>query len=495
MAQTIKTAIGMALCCLGLITVLPVWANEAMPPAAQPGSPVLILPKGTPVTVTGMTGKGGTPATQPTTVTASWDDEGLTVVFDCTDTALVAEWAETRDSDKTWKDDSVAVLLDIGHHHYEADNLIMFKLSVAGGLQDCRGKGRDIYFNVPGVTSEITFPPVPIPAWRIMPPTPEQIKAAAPTGVLPNHWRGTIRIPWMGLGMKPKEGDIWGVNFTRIDQPGLNFMAWAPFDGNFEEMRSFGHLLFATKDAPSDDKGMARELVRQDHVRSARESVNEGNILTLSGTQPVNITDFRVIKSGAPAKQATSATLSSSGDKLDIVIDCADTGIVAEQKGHDNVKLWKDDSVYIWLDPGHTHNPSSNIMVQISASGEWLDQRNGDLKFEIEGMAVTVSRIDTGWRVHVTMPWKGLGMEPPKPGDVWGVNLTRMDQPGKLDYENMESSSWLALPNGDPATLDRWGHIVFGGGTDGTQAANIAQQSMAKTHEARWQAIMVQNTK
>ncbi len=86
-------------------------------------------------------------------------------------------------------------------------------------------------------------------------------------------------------------------------------------------------------------------------------------------------------------------------------------------------------------------------------------------------------------------------MEPPQPGDVCGVNLTRMDQPGKLDYDNMESSSWLALPNGDPATLDRWGHLIFGGGAEGTPAAHLAQQSMAKTHEARWQAIMAQNTK
>jgi hypothetical protein len=453
---------------------------------------VLVLPKGKPVTVTGMTMKGGTPAPQPTAMTVSWDDDGMTVVFDCTDEAVVREWAETRDSDKTWKDDSVAVLLDMEHRHAGGNNLMMFKLSVAGGLQDCRGKDRDIAFNVQGVTSEVVLAVVPIPSWRIMPVTSEQ-KRASESPVPPNHWRGTIRIPWKGVGAMPKEGDMWGVNFTRIDQPGMKFMTWAPFDVEFEELRSFGHLVFASKDAPTDDKAMAAmsELVKQAHVRAAKESVNEGNLLTLGGKQPATAADFRVVKSGAAPKQATSVTLSSDSSGLDVVFDCVDNGIVAEQKGHDNIKLWKDDSVYLWLDPGHTHNGAKQlIMIQVSAGGEVHDLRNGEPKFDVEGMVVEASRIDKGWRAHVKMPWKGLGMEPPKPGDVWGLNLTRMDQPGKVDFENMQSSSWVLLPDGDPANLDRWGHVIFAAGD-----ADVAsgRQAIKKSHEARAQAILEKN--
>lgn len=492
MMRPLTIIFGITFCCMGLMSVLPVCAEDAAAPVLPQGSPILVLPKGKPVTVTGMTLKGGTPAPQLTTMTASWDDEGMTVVFDCADTALVAEWAETRDSDKTWKDDSVAVLLDIGHRHLEANNLVMLKLSVAGGLQDCRGKERNIWYNVEGVTSDITFPPVPIPTWHIMPPTPDQIKAATPTGVLPNHWRGTIRIPWKGLGATPKEGDVWGVNFTRIDQPGTNFMAWAPFTENFEELRAFGHLVFASKDAPTDANAMTAylEVVRQSHVSAARAYVNEGNILTLGGKQPVTVTDFLVLKTSAPAKQVTHATLNYNGDGLDVVFDCVDDGIVAEQKGHDNIKLWKDDSVYVWLDPGHTHNAGQQIMVQVSADGEYLDQRNGDSAFEIAGMTADVSRIEKGWRAHLKLPWKSLGVEQPKPGDVWGINLGRMDQPGKLDYDNMQTSTWAALPNGDPSTVDRWGHIVFTGETDDKQTAIRATQSMQQTHDARLQAIL-----
>lgn len=491
--------IALALFSMVWVSVVPARAAEAPPPAVSPAGAVLALPKGKPVTVSGMTMKGGTPEKQPTAVTVSWDDDGMTVVFDCTDSAIAAEWAEARDSDKTWKDDSVGVLLDVGHHHVEANDLIMFKLSVAGGLQDCRGKERNIGFNVQGVTSEVVLPPVPIPSWRIMPVTPEQTRASQ-SPVPAGHWRGTIRIPWKGLGATPKEGDVWGVNFTRIDHVGkyngtaaASFTAWAPFAENFEDLGAFGHLVFAAKDAPTGDGAAValREAVRQAHLRVAKDAVNEGNVLTLDGKQAATATGFTVAKSGAAPKQATSATLTWDTNGLDVVFDCVDSGIVAEQKGRDNIKLWKDDSVYVWLDPGHTHNSARQlIMVQVSAGGECHDHRNGDAKFDVAGIVVDTNRTANGWRAHVQMPWKGLGTECPKPGDVWGLNLSRMDQPGKTDYAKMESSSWVSIPDGDATTLDRWGHVVFAAAG---AVAPEAQQTIEKSHAPRRQAIMEMN--
>ncbi len=224
---------------------------------------------------------------------------------------------------------------------------------------------------------------------------------------------------------------------------------------------------------------------------------NEGNMLMVREKQSVSVGDFRVSTSGAQPKQATRATVSYETNGLAIVFDCTDTGIVGDQHGDDNIKLWKDDSVYIWFDPGHTHHAEHYLMVQVSASGAWLDQRDSDPKYNIEGLDAKVSRTDTGWRAEIRIPWKGLGVPAPQPGDAWSINLTRMDQPGKIDFANMESSSWVALPDGDATALDRWGHLVFVVGTDEVQS-NVnatALQAMMKTHEVRQQVLIEKNTR
>lgn len=451
---------------------------------------MLVLPKGKRVRVSGMTAKGAAPAAA-TEVTASWDDDGMTFVFECADTNLVSKWAEARDSEKTWKDDSVAVLLDLGHRHAEGENFVMFKLSAAGGLQDCRGKSRDIAFTVPGATSAIELPSGAVDARQILPPTAEQQGAAAST-VPEGHWRGTIRIPWKGLGAKPAEDEVWGVNFTRIDQPGTTFMAWAPFDEQFEELRSFGHLVFAAADAPTDAKAAAarRESVKLAHARLATEYLNEGVSASVSRTRPAVVGEWGVIKTGARPKQATTASLAWGDGGLDVVFDCTDDGVVAAQEGRDNIKLWKDDSVYLFLDTGHSHNVERCWMIQVSASGACLDQRNNDPKVDPPGVTVKTERTDKGWRAHLGIPWQALGVGAPRAGEVWGLNLARMDQPGKLDYENMEMSSWAPLPEGDVSLFDHWGHLVFVSEGEGAKAdQGAAEQSVKAAHDGRWRQM------
>ncbi len=235
-----------------------------------------------------------------------------------------------------------------------------------------------------------------------------------------------------------------------------------------------------------------------EHHAPATEMPNEGNVLTPDRKQAVRVADFRVVGTGAAPKQATHAAVIWDDESLDVVFDCVDSDIVAEQKGHDNVKLWKDDCVYVWLDPGHTHNAGENlIMVQVSAGGEWCDQRNGDRAFDIEGLSVEVSRTAKGWRAHLRMPWKGLGASCPQTGDVWGLNLARMDQPGRFDSENMECSSLVTIPDGDLAKPDRWGHIVFtdakGGPPAGGAVLRAARKTMAQMHAARRDSIRMAN--
>jgi hypothetical protein len=213
---------------------------------------------------------------------------------------------------------------------------------------------------------------------------------------------------------------------------------------------------------------------------------NQAHTLILERDQPAKAGDFRVSLSGSAPREATDVAVKSDDRALDVTFTCADKAIVGENKEHDHIKLWKDDCVYLWLDAGHTHNGEKKfIMIQVSASGAWHDLKNGDPKFDVEGLKVDVARNGTGWSAHLQIPWKGLGEAAPKPGDVWGVNFTRMDHPGSFAASTMEMSSWAPIlyHPGDPADLLRWGHLVFAVKADGPEA-QAGRKALEKTHQA-----------
>jgi hypothetical protein len=75
---------------------------------------------------------------------------------------------------------------------------------------------------------------------------------------------------------------------------------------------------------------------------------------------------------------------------------------------------------------------------------------------------------DRGWTVELALPHedaRGMASEsegprlPPQPGDVWRINLFRMDQPkGQAQI----AVGWSPPMVGDFHALDRFGELVFG---------------------------------
>ncbi len=208
-------------------------------------------------------------------------------------------------------------------------------------------------------------------------------------------------------------------------------------------------------------------------------------VLVLQKGKDIEAGEFKILKSGATPKQQTRAKLRWNDKMLSVSCECVDSAILASQKGRDNIKLWRDDSVYLWLAPAHAHrSKSGHIMIQVSAGGLVLDQRDGKAEFNAEGMQVKVARKAGGWTARIDLPWKALGLNAPKPGDVWGFNLTRMDQPGKVDHKRMVMSSLIASADGNLMRYDRWGHLIFS--TDGKLAEIAAgKAAMEKSHQVR----------
>lgn len=459
----------------------PTKATQVAPPPKfdvrlpQPGR-TLVLPKGKAVTVAGLIDKAGVAAKENSAVTLTWNDEGFDIVFDNTDSAIASQFATTRDSEKFWKDDAVEVLLDIGHHHdmrTSATQPIEVALSVAGGLLDARG--RDVGFNIEGISSEV---------------------ARNDKG-----WTAKIHIPWKGLGAAPKPNEVWGLNLGRFDHEGKTYantkhLSWCPYGGaDFKDPNEWGHVVFAAADATAESDAVKSAIAgiaaTHDTVAAATIFPQPQRTLVLAQGEPAKLAGFVNMNTDAPEKQATAASVKWDDQTLELVVDCADTAVAAVYNERDAIKMWKDDCVVVWLDPGHTHNAQGKfIQIICSATGAVHDIRDGDPKFDIEGLVTAIKRGDAGWQATIRIPWKGLGVEPPKPGDVWGFNLSRIDQPGVYDYTRTDLTTWA--PGAKDGQIDRWGHLIFAPAKAAADDPLVKQALAAidKTHEARRQAII-----
>ncbi|GAH89400.1 unnamed protein product, partial [marine sediment metagenome] len=73
--------------------------------------------------------------------------------------------------------------------------------------------------------------------------------------------------------------------------------------------------------------------------------------------------------------------------------------------------------------------------------------------------ADTATHIDKGsWMVEMTIPYKGLGIKPPKPGDKWRISLCRHRPEGK-DF-NSELIVWAPLQRGFK-DIANFGTLIF----------------------------------
>ena len=207
-------------------------------------------------------------------------------------------------------------------------------------------------------------------------------------------------------------------------------------------------------------------------------AIQEGHVIVLPQGESVTLTTF-VDKLGKPHKEATRVTLRWDAEGLELVFDCTDSAIAdAVAVDRDSTKTWKDDCVTLWLDPGHTHNTAGKLtMLQLGASGAFHDARDSDMAYNARGAKAAATRTADGWQGTIHVPWQGLGVEAPKPGEVWGANLTRIDHPGAYEPTKSEYTSWAPIGR-KFVQLDRWGHFLFTGpdnaGTEPARAALLA---------------------
>jgi hypothetical protein len=181
--------------------------------------------------------------------------------------------------------------------------------------------------------------------------------------------------------------------------------------------------------------------------------------------RPVELSPF-VTTQNKPALRKTTATLQANPTQLTVTFNCWDPELITNIVGRDQVDLWKNDNVELFIDPGHAHDLDGDwVHLLLSASGQILDERGpvfgyfdsgmpigGNSSFQIEGLQFDIQPSADGWSARIVIPWAAFGIVP-QPGAILGFNLNRTDPPDGY-YGLFPTRGPFLVP-------DRWGHVML----------------------------------
>ena len=120
------------------------------------------------------------------------------------------------------------------------------------------------------------------------------------------------------------------------------------------------------------------------------------------------------------------------------------------------------------------NTPMDMLLKRLGGRGSnkrehWLDWDIPGLKHavQVRGSLNWPEDVDEGWTVEVAFPWEALAEHagdisvPPRPGDVWRVNFSRVQRirgSSATDCDN-----WVWSPQGvvEMHIPDRWGYVEF----------------------------------
>lgn len=182
---------------------------------------------------------------------------------------------------------------------------------------------------------------------------------------------------------------------------------------------------------------------------------------------------------------ATEAKLLYDNQNLYIGFQNVDSDVWAQLSERD-AKLWTQEAVEVMIDADG--NGKGYIELQVAPNGTIFDtflptyrkyedsidpkakpySWNSKLKaaVKVDGTLNKRDDQDKGWTVEMALPLADAnGMEkngvkvPPKVGDVWRINMFRLDSPKD---KGQIAVAWSAPMVGDFHKLDRFGELVFG---------------------------------
>ncbi len=271
------------------------------------------------------------------------------------------------------------------------------------------------------------------------------------------------------------------------------------------------------KSGPHDGEG--RVLAASIPIRAANAAVARRRYVARLATKPPKIDGklddaawaaapstgpFVNTLTGAAASVQTEAKLLWDKKNLYLAFDNADDDVWTDLTKRDD-KLWTEEADEVMIDADG--NGRTYIELQVAPNGNIFDtylpsvRRYEDsidpklkpfswnsklvAKTQVNGTLNKRDDRDKGWTAELALPLEDVkGMDatsavrlPPQPGDVWRINMYRMDQPkGKPQ----QAAGWSPPMVGDFHALSRFGELVFADADGNTTPPGPAKLAAAK---------------
>ncbi len=150
--------------------------------------------------------------------------------------------------------------------------------------------------------------------------------------------------------------------------------------------------------------------------------------------------EFCDVVSGAAPQQATRVWAAWDAEELRVLIRAEDTHIHATLTERD-APLYTEEVVELFLDPAGDGECYFEIEVNpLNAVLDLVLRRNRsgckkDFAWQCENLRTCVHREAAAWSAELAIPFRSLTAAPPKPGEKWRANFTRIDRPPDVARE------------------------------------------------------------
>lgn len=120
--------------------------------------------------------------------------------------------------------------------------------------------------------------------------------------------------------------------------------------------------------------------------------------------------------------------------------------------------FWQGDSIEIYIQ-WDRKDPKAYIQFGFTPRGETLALPADEKPRPADGYQVATRREGIRWCTEVAIPFKYLGVPPPKPGESWGINFCGRQVAFKTDYSGVFSWNTCYGAFGNPT---RFANVTFG---------------------------------
>lgn len=162
-------------------------------------------------------------------------------------------------------------------------------------------------------------------------------------------------------------------------------------------------------------------------------------------------------KEAEPARQ-TKAVVLFDKENIYLAAWCLtpDTSLVLTNCREDGGKVWRDESIEIFIDPFHEHSRNAQICVNTCGAIFAQDIENKQVHNAQRLLQTGVTKKDKEWNLEMKIPFRYLS-ERERPARVMGLNLVR----NNVEGAGAKHSSWVLLPGQNSQQPVLFGHLIF----------------------------------